>query len=204
VKQQHTSTATSILTTKSTYRSLSAQRLSKRTLYLSWSTANETTTNIITIYSKKLNLDVSTSLPRQRGPKPGLQLICRQSLLIYNITLYNNNIYVTNIKCSKAVSVAPVVLSGYRSVERTEIILCYIKPCTVSERWYPMGKMRIPISVFLIPMWYLAREVVPTVLTWLLYICIINSMNNFNYVLHIYNYVVNQQLHTDTVWFIIQ
>jgi len=35
---------------------------------------------------------------------------------------------------SRAVSVAPVVLSGYRSVERTEIILCYIKPCTVSER----------------------------------------------------------------------
>jgi hypothetical protein len=30
VKQQHTSTATSILTTKSTYRSLSAQRLSER------------------------------------------------------------------------------------------------------------------------------------------------------------------------------
>jgi hypothetical protein len=32
VKQQHTSTATSILTTKSTYSSLSAQRLSERTL----------------------------------------------------------------------------------------------------------------------------------------------------------------------------
>jgi hypothetical protein len=32
VKQQHTSTATSILTTKSTYRSLSAQRLSERTV----------------------------------------------------------------------------------------------------------------------------------------------------------------------------
>jgi hypothetical protein len=32
VKQQHTSTATSILTTKSTYRSLSAQRLSKHTV----------------------------------------------------------------------------------------------------------------------------------------------------------------------------
>jgi hypothetical protein len=30
VKKQHTSTATSILTTKSTYRSLSAQRLSER------------------------------------------------------------------------------------------------------------------------------------------------------------------------------
>jgi hypothetical protein len=33
VKQQHTSTATSILTTKSTYRSLSAQRLSERTVF---------------------------------------------------------------------------------------------------------------------------------------------------------------------------
>jgi hypothetical protein len=32
VKQQHTSTATSILTTKSTYRSLTAQRLSERTV----------------------------------------------------------------------------------------------------------------------------------------------------------------------------
>jgi hypothetical protein len=32
VKQQHTSTTTSILTTKSTYRSLSAQRLSERTV----------------------------------------------------------------------------------------------------------------------------------------------------------------------------
>jgi hypothetical protein len=32
VKQQHTSTATSILITKSTYRSLSAQRLSERTV----------------------------------------------------------------------------------------------------------------------------------------------------------------------------
>jgi hypothetical protein len=34
VKQQHTSTAISILTTKSTYRSLSAQRLSERTVLL--------------------------------------------------------------------------------------------------------------------------------------------------------------------------
>jgi hypothetical protein len=33
VKQQHTSTATSILTTKSTYRSQSAQRLPERTVY---------------------------------------------------------------------------------------------------------------------------------------------------------------------------
>jgi hypothetical protein len=32
VKQQHTSTATSILTTESTYRNLSAQRLSERTV----------------------------------------------------------------------------------------------------------------------------------------------------------------------------
>jgi hypothetical protein len=32
VKQQHASTTTSILTTKSTYRSLSAQRLSERTV----------------------------------------------------------------------------------------------------------------------------------------------------------------------------
>jgi hypothetical protein len=32
VKQQHTSTATSMLTTYSTYRSLSAQRLSERTV----------------------------------------------------------------------------------------------------------------------------------------------------------------------------
>jgi hypothetical protein len=36
VKQQHTSTATSILTTKSTYRSLSAQRLSERTVLGMW------------------------------------------------------------------------------------------------------------------------------------------------------------------------
>jgi hypothetical protein len=35
VKHQHTSTATSILTTKSTYRSLTAQRLSERTLHRS-------------------------------------------------------------------------------------------------------------------------------------------------------------------------
>jgi hypothetical protein len=34
VKQHHTSTATSILTTKSTHRSLSAQRLSERTILL--------------------------------------------------------------------------------------------------------------------------------------------------------------------------
>jgi hypothetical protein len=34
VKQQHTSTATSVLTTKSTYRSLSAQRLSESTVLL--------------------------------------------------------------------------------------------------------------------------------------------------------------------------
>ena len=33
-QQQHTSTATSILTTKSTYHSLSAQRLSERTVLL--------------------------------------------------------------------------------------------------------------------------------------------------------------------------
>jgi hypothetical protein len=34
VKQQHTSTSTSILTNKSTYRSLSAQRLSERTIHI--------------------------------------------------------------------------------------------------------------------------------------------------------------------------
>jgi hypothetical protein len=34
VKQQHTATGTSILTTKSTYRSLSAQRLSEHTVLL--------------------------------------------------------------------------------------------------------------------------------------------------------------------------
>jgi hypothetical protein len=34
VKKQHTSTATSILTTKSTYRRLSAQRVSERTVYI--------------------------------------------------------------------------------------------------------------------------------------------------------------------------
>jgi hypothetical protein len=39
VKQQHTSTATSILTTKSTYRNLSAQRLSERTVLQQWKSA---------------------------------------------------------------------------------------------------------------------------------------------------------------------
>jgi hypothetical protein len=98
---------------------------------------NKTTINIIIKLSKKLNLNVTSPTndpPPRRGPKPGLKLICLQSYLIYNITLNNNNIYVTNKQYSRAVSVAPAVLSGYRSVERTEIILCYIKPCTVSER----------------------------------------------------------------------
>jgi hypothetical protein len=40
VKQQHTSTATSTLKTKSTYRSLSAQRHSERTVLQHYITAN--------------------------------------------------------------------------------------------------------------------------------------------------------------------
>jgi hypothetical protein len=47
VKQQHTSTATSILTTKSTYRSPSAQRLSERTVQ---KVLNEMSDGVIGIY----------------------------------------------------------------------------------------------------------------------------------------------------------
>ena len=67
------------------------------------------TISVITKHLKKLNLDVTAPtkplpslLRRRRESKPGFQLICRQSYLIYNITLFNTNtnIYVTNKLCT--------------------------------------------------------------------------------------------------------
>jgi hypothetical protein len=84
VKQQHTSTATSILTTKSTYRNLSAQRLSERTVY-----ANSKPRPILMKRKTVLASGHSEYKHRQRFNTDftGKLIICQETNFTFEITV---------------------------------------------------------------------------------------------------------------------